>query len=85
MYIFYEKSFIAQGPEKVLLQYTNTVFTLTIRACELLAISSLVFVCLIWLFTSQSTAMVMSRRSDHLTAFCPWASLTERLTSTSCT
>ena len=40
---------------------------------------------LVWFFTSQSTARVMSGRSVHLTTFFPWASLTKQLTSTSCT
>ena len=40
---------------------------------------------LYWCLTSQSTAMVMSGRSVHLTAFFPWASLTKLFTSTSCT
>ena len=38
------------------------------------------FVCLVWCFTSQSTAMVLSGRSVHLTTRFSWASLTKRLT-----
>ena len=36
-------------------------------------------------FTSQSTVMVMLRRLVHLTTLFSWASLTKKLTSTSCT
>ena len=36
----------------------------------------------VWFFTSQSTAMVMSGRSVHLTTLFSWASLTKLLTST---
>ena len=32
------------------------------------------FVCLVWGFTSQSTIMVISRRSVHLTTLISWAS-----------
>ena len=45
-------------------------------------------ICLFWCYTSQSTAMVMSERSVHLTTFFPGqalASMTKRLSSTSCT
>ena len=41
--------------------------------------------CLFCCFTSQSTAMVMSGRSVHLTKLFSWVSLNKRLTSTSCT
>ena len=40
---------------------------------------------LVWFFTSQSTAMVMSGWSVHLTTLFSWASLAKRLTSTLCT
>ena len=42
-------------------------------------------VCLVWFFMSQSTVMVMSRWSVHLTTLFSTASLPKRLTSTSCT
>ena len=42
------------------------------------------FVCLVWCLTSQSTAMVMSGWSVHLTTFFSWASLTKWFTSTLC-
>ena len=40
---------------------------------------------LIWFFTSQSTAIVLSGRSVHLAKLFSWARLTKQLTSTSCT
>ena len=40
---------------------------------------------MLWGFTSQSTGMVMSRRSVHLASLFSWARLTKRLTSSSCT
>ena len=45
------------------------------------------FVCLfdLMLYMSKSTAMVISGQSVHLTTLFSWASLTKRLTSTSCT
>ena len=42
-------------------------------------------VCLVWVFMSQSIAMVMLGRSVHLTALFSSASLTKQLTSTPCT
>ena len=42
------------------------------------------FACLVWFFTSQSTAMVMLGQSVHLTTHFSWASLTKKLTSTLC-
>ena len=41
------------------------------------------YVCLVWCLTSQSTTMVMSLLSVHLTTLFTWASLT-RFISTSC-
>ena len=41
--------------------------------------------CLVRCFTSQSTAMVTSGRSVHLTTLFTWANLTKQLTRTSCT
>ena len=43
------------------------------------------FFCFVWFLMSQSTAMVMSGWSVHLTTLFSWASLTKQLTSTSCT
>ena len=40
---------------------------------------------LVCCFTPQSTVMVMSRRSVHLTTLFSWASLNKRLNSTWCT
>ena len=41
--------------------------------------------CMVWFvgFTSQSTVMVMSRRTVHLPTLLTWASLTKRITITS--
>ena len=41
-------------------------------------------VVVVWFFTSQSTAMVMSERSVHLTTLFSWVSLTKQLTNTLC-
>ena len=54
----------------------------TMRSLHL--VHSCLLVCLVWFFMSQSTAMVMSAQSVHLTILFSWASLTKRLTSTSC-
>ena len=39
--------------------------------------------CMVWILTSQSTAMVMSGQSVHLTTLFSWASLIKPYTSTS--
>ena len=48
-------------------------------------IMTVIFVCLVCCFTSQSTAMVVVGWSVHLTTLFSWTSLNKPLTNTSCT
>ena len=67
------------------LQFVIKIFILSIFEWKLKTGFTVCVFCLVWLFTSQSTAMVMSGWSIHLITLFSCASLINQLTSTSCT